>query len=449
MTDDSGGPGPPITSMDTGGNVQNNSKDLHTDIRYDFNNLYSKTDQGPYFVYIEHINKNLGRLFPIKIGHYLQEVEVFRSDIIDIKALGIKKVKVIFKTSNVANMLIQHPIIKKNELVAYIPYYYTKKKGIIRMVDTFFSEDCLKKSIISEKTVLEVKRMKRKVFNSEKKEYEYVDRQMIIVTFLGNQIPKDVVINLVRFEVEPYIHPVVQCFNCLRYGHTASQCKGKSRCKKCTEEHNEENSCVASSPYCAYCKCDSHSSISKDCPMYKRQYNIKKVMAFQNASFKEAETIIDNPSYSKVVTNNRFSLLRTIDNFPDLPNTSNASNKTFVQKPKIPLLNLEKKNPISKKRKVISPPHSPSSKTIAPSQSTFTSKPIIPNPYREEFIIFKESLISQVSSFINNVFISQNITSISEKNIREHLNSVLTSDSNAQNISDVTIISDDDNESTY
>lgn len=57
-------------------------------------------------------------------------------------------------------------------------------------------------------------------------------RQIIVVTFIGNRIPDCVKINMYNFQVEPFIYPIVQCFNCLRFGNNKFQCKGNIVLKK-------------------------------------------------------------------------------------------------------------------------------------------------------------------------------------------------------------------------
>lgn len=52
---------------------------------------------------------------------------------------------------------------------------------------------------------------------------------------------------------EPYMPQVIQWFQCARYGHTKVQCRSKSRCSKCSDEHTF-NSC--SSSVCLYCGID-------------------------------------------------------------------------------------------------------------------------------------------------------------------------------------------------
>lgn len=442
MDENTGGPGPPLeNSMEMAPlkNMQENNEEN----RYDFNNRYRESDQGPYYVYMEHKNKNLGRLFPVKIGHFLQEINDFKRDILDIKSVGIKRVKVMFNSHNVANLLIQHEVVIKNDLIAYIPKFYTQKRGVIKTVDTFFTEEYLKNAINSDIPVVEVKRMKRKNINPQTNNIEYIDRQIIIVTFLGNKLPDSVIINMVRFSVDPYIHPVVQCFKCLRYGHTITQCKGSRRCKKCAQEHAEQEQCDTDKFLCVHCNSEEHSSISKECPTYNKQYNIKKIMAFENTNFKEAEALLNNPSYSKVVTNNRFSLLKNVINFPELTKPSSPNNSIIIRKPRVQTQSIVSKSPYPKKRKVISPPPSPLPTTSAVGRSPRPNHSILPNPHQEEFRQHREQLVSQIFSFVDNLI--KNPKLATQANIRDHITSIFR---NIKNSSDINIISDDD-DSTY
>lgn len=57
-------------------------------IQYDLNNRYRFNDKGPFIVYIEHKEKNIGRLFPIRIGHFLRKDIRFKNNIVDMKSIG-------------------------------------------------------------------------------------------------------------------------------------------------------------------------------------------------------------------------------------------------------------------------------------------------------------------------------------------------------------------------
>lgn len=437
MNEESGGDKPP--------NISNDSSVNKNIEKYNLENRYQKTDSGLYFVILEHRDKNVGRLFPIKVGFFLQQVELFKTNIVDIKSVGLNRVKVVFKNYQSANSLINHEIIVKNNLIAYIPTYYTHKKGVIRMVDTFFKDEYLKQAIVSDVKVTEVKRMKRKVVDQSTKETKLVDRQMVVVTFLGNHLPQSVKINMVNFLVEPYYYPVVQCFKCLRFGHTISQCKGKDRCKNCGQE-DCTNPCIKEVTFCVNCGNNNHISLSRQCPFYKKQQDIKKVMAIENTSFKEAEFIVNNPSYAKITTNNRFSLLNNIDNFPELPKPKSDSVTFNLKKPRnnTPVMSNNLGNSTSKKRKASSPPPTPSPTC---SQQIPKNTCILPNPYREEFKQYKENMIFQMCNLINNILNNQQ--NINENTIREQIALILENPNTSANHTMETISIEDDDCSEY
>lgn len=424
MIAEPGGSEPPVPKNNSHDKdeIRNESKNI------DYNNMYKESDPGPYFVYVEHEQSNLGRLFPVRVGHYLFCNQTFKNSITDIKPIGLNRVKVVLNTAKAANLLVKHELLTANKLVAYIPKYFTQKKGIIRMVDTYFEEDYIKSNINSSIKVVEVKRMTRKIIDKDGAS-KIIKRQMVVLTFLGTEIPKFVRINLCNFPVEPYIYPVVQCYKCLRYGHTNNQCKSEvTRCKYCGENHISETCDQVDNLFCVFCKSDEHSSVNRKCPMYQKQYNIKQTMASQNLSFKEAESLVNNPSYAKVVTNNRFALLSDTTNFPVLPtpqvnNNNNIMNNNSIQRRPARNLNTQ----VKRKRKAGRSPVRDS--TPPPLREDHS---ILPNPYREEMLSYKNSLVEKISNFIvglvHNLLTSttSNVDVVNELNIRESLTALLT-----------------------
>lgn len=414
MNAESGGPEPP-TSIP---NPQENNT-IKRDIKnIDYDNRYKESDSGPYFVFVEHEENNLGRLFPVRVGHYLFCNQFFKNSITDIKPIGLNRVKVILNTAKSANLLVKHELLTSKKLISYIPKYFTQKKGIIRMVDTYLEEDYIQSNIVSSIKVVDVKRMTRRIVDKDNQS-KIIKRQMVILTFLGSDIPKDVKLNLCNFPVEPYIYPVIQCYKCLRYGHTNNQCKSTDvRCKFCSGNHESHTCSQTENKFCVFCKSDEHAPVDKKCPMYQKQLKIKHTMANKNLSFKEAESLVNNPSYAKVVTNNRFALLADTNNFPSLP-TPNHTNNDSIHPQRKP--NRHPNNSQAKKRKA---GRSPARENTPPPSTVNCS--ILPNPYREEFMSYKNSLVEQISNFIigliqNLLTSSPNIDSINQLNIKETL----------------------------
>lgn len=393
------------TSVSGEGNVQSESQGKTSSI--DFNNRYMHTDSGPFAVYVEHKEKNFGRLFPIRVGHHLKINAQFKLAVVDIRSVGLNRVKVILNSFKAANALVNNEILTSQGYISYIPKFYTQRKGVVRMIDTYFTEEYLLAEIECEREIKEVKRMKKWVDDRSTGEKKLVDRQVIIVSFCGSSLPSSIRINGVIFSVEPYIYPVVQCLKCLRYGHVAKQCKStKSLCKKCCGEHENNVECLSDSIYCKYCDSNEHSPTSKSCPYYLKQKRIKQIMSISNVSFKEAENIEKNPTYAKIVTNNRFDILADSHNFPPLPHVQNTVSHTAplsrprshtqaVQRPQ----HLTSENSQqSKKRRArnLSPP--PNAK-----KGVGKSSSVLPNPYRSEFISYREKLSTQITHFINNL----------------------------------------------
>lgn len=428
----------PAVNLSAGGVVSVNNENIKSNnsgnltgnfnaTEVDFNNKYKLTDKGPFFVFVEHEDKNLGKLFPMRVGYYLRLDNEYKKSILDIKIVGRNRVKVILDNFRSANSMIGNELLTKNGLIAYVPKFYTQKRGVVRMVDTYFSDEYLLQNIECDRKVMEVKRMERKITDSEGKE-KVVKRQMIVVSFQGNLLPQKIRINGVNFPVDPYVHPVIQCYRCLRYGHVTKLCKNtESVCKKCSLVHSEGE--CSNEVRCLYCNTNSHPSMSRQCPVYLKQKRIKERMAHQNLSFKEAEAMENNPSYAKVVTNNRFQILNNLENFPALSNNvNNTSNYASISKPKTSQprrpsnsspSHIKSTFP-SKKRKTVDPlsPGTPNNSSPA--------YPIIPNPFAQDFRDYKQVLANKLVSFFEDLVSRLGVQdSLSSLNIKKDIDRFL------------------------
>lgn len=65
--------------------------------------------------------------------------------------------------------------------------------------------------------VVGMRRLSRRHLN-EDKSVSYIPTSTICVTFLGTDLPKELILFGISFLVQPYRLSVVQCFNCLLYG---------------------------------------------------------------------------------------------------------------------------------------------------------------------------------------------------------------------------------------
>lgn len=326
-----------------------NSSSANTYKNFNCENRFKDKDSGPFFVFVEHKTLNIGRMHPMKLGEKLLQLTGYDKQIKEISRIGRNRIKIELHSGNIANKLVTHSFFTENDYVAYIPSFLTEKRGVVRFVDTSFSETELLNIIDSDVPVKHVHRMKRAIRSDDN--VTYVPRQVIVVTFEGVKIPQHIFINKVRCSVDAYIQPVVQCFNCLRFGHTSTQCKSKKRCKKCSTEVLVD--CDDCGAWCVFCKNNNHQSVDKKCPEFTKQKKIKEAMCYLNVSFKEAEAVVDNPAYSSIVKKNRFSpLLNSEAEFPSLSQPHKSLNEGIPKSPRLSKHDVaESENPNPKKRK--------------------------------------------------------------------------------------------------
>lgn len=93
-----------------------------------------------------------------------------------------------------------------------------------------------------------------------------------------------------KVRVGLYVPRPLQCFKCFKFGHTSSKCKGKAMCRQCGRQAHE-NDCRRTKE-CSNCK-GNHSPTSKQCPSYRTEAEIKKIMVQNKVSFKEAKKRVE------------------------------------------------------------------------------------------------------------------------------------------------------------
>lgn len=269
---------------------------------------YNKTDSGPYTVYIENKAPEFkGILSAIKVGEIiLQNHPDIDNKIKQIEKIGRNRVQISLKDFQSANNLVKSPILENLSLDAYIPKYHLHRQGVIYGIDEHLEEDELKNKIAPfdmhcNFTVESVKRLLKKVSNGKDPKNNLIKSRCVLVTFRTQFLPKYIAINHVLREVVPYVQKVVICDNCWRYGHLGKQCKAKSRCLKCFENHKSENCDKENVPFCVHCKGNHFTNQLNVCPEFKRQKQIKEVMSHKNVSFKEADKNVPKNTYASVL----------------------------------------------------------------------------------------------------------------------------------------------------
>lgn len=143
--------------------------------------------------------------------------------------------------------------------------------------------------------VLEVKRLN--------KGPEKIKTPLLKLTFGAAQLPNNIKLGFMSYNIEPYYPPPLRCFNCKKYGHSTITCRNSTVCGRCGGDHNDSE-CANTNYRCTNCG-QNHTTYDKTCESYLNQKNIVKIKVDRNISFKEAKTIYYNSkSYSNVASNN-------------------------------------------------------------------------------------------------------------------------------------------------
>lgn len=234
------------------------------------------------------------------------------------KRQGVNKISVEFHSYKAANAIINNEQIAQKGYKTYIPWGMKTCRGVVKGIATHLTEEDILRYTKSSKNVVQVRRIKRKELekiHGDKEQLVYVNTGTVVFTFKGKVIPKEVHVCLLNLEVDIYINPVIQCYRCLRFGHTKQQCRSRTgRCDKCGELNHYISECKEQQSTCFFCQ-DNHDATSKNCKEYQTQKNIKELMAYENISHYDAW---NKCKQSKIQRNNI--------NFPELPKTKEIFN---------------------------------------------------------------------------------------------------------------------------
>lgn len=245
-----------------------------------------------------------------------------------------------------------------------IPRYLISCKVLIRNIPIEFSEQEIHDNIefpnyINTK-VIHVRRIKKRLVVDGK--ISYTPTHLAVITLSGVVIPECIMLYRCVSKCELYIPPVIQCRNCMRYGHIRNNCKSNSRCHKCgfsgTSQEVVEHCRVCENICCLYCK-GGHSASeegtplrSRCCPEFYRQQNIKEYMVSNNVSFFEAlkmfpsisspdnRDLVDNPidlaprSFPQLSASNSPNILSTSNNQRSVVQINSPSFSQVVSSPR-------------------------------------------------------------------------------------------------------------------
>lgn len=97
----------------------------------------------------------------------------------------------------------------------------------------------------------------------------------------------------VKIEVEPFISAIIQCNNCWFYGHRREECKNKTKCLNCSQEHlfdKDFKFCKDENTKCSNCG-DGHKANFRKCKKYIEQKEIRLHAAREHITIAQARKV--------------------------------------------------------------------------------------------------------------------------------------------------------------
>jgi len=199
-------------------------------------------------------------------------------------------------SDNQSRKLLTLTQLSENVKVSVTPH---RSLNFSRGVITCGSLDCL-----SEEEILTELESQKAVFVrriTKKYKGEISRTNSYIITFLGGVLPEKIKAGFQLLTVKPYIPAPIRCYRCYRFNHYASSCKEEDICFLCSQKKHSGNNCKHPIK-CINCN-DNHPSISRKCPIFKRETEIKKIEIVQKVPYQRAKEILNKPqtTFSKIV----------------------------------------------------------------------------------------------------------------------------------------------------
>lgn len=231
--------------------------------------------------------------------------------IVGVHRVNAHKIGITFKKPAPANNFLKmDSFLGRQKLKAFVPAHLTETTGVIRYVPKELTNAEIYKNIMCDTEVISVKRFMKKV------DGKLVPLGTISVTFAATSLPQYAYIQMFRYPIHMYIPPLLQCFRCLKFNHSARVCRGEQMCSSCSGRHSYKE-CDVDEIVCINCN-GNHLAISRDCPIKKKKIEEKK-----------SKYINLNRSYATVVST--APLMLDPKEFPAIkkPNNNNVSTGLF------------------------------------------------------------------------------------------------------------------------
>ncbi|GFW67580.1 RNase H domain-containing protein [Trichonephila clavipes] len=123
-----------------------------------------------------------------------------------------------------------------------------------------------------------------------KKDSTRLPTKHIILTFNSPKFPTTIKARYLNCKIRPYIPNPLRCFQCKRFGHSQTSCRGQFTCSRCASAGHPSTDCTLE-PKCINCS-QSHASDSKLCPKWMLEKQIQEIKTNKNIFYSEARKLI-------------------------------------------------------------------------------------------------------------------------------------------------------------
>lgn len=257
--------------------------------------LYKHTDKGPYYIIAE--NNDIDEF---NLCELFMQFKV--KDIINVNKISKHKVRILTKSYTAANTIIKlgkFSAFKNYKL--YLPNNFVFTDGIVRDIPLYYDEQQLLEIINCKVPIVSITRLNFWNRNTQVAQ----PSTSLKITFRAATVPDNIQFMWLLRKVDLFVQKPLFCQLCLKYGHFKKYCNPTDNpklCRVCAKPaHNTEIACT---PNCKHCK-DTHLTANKNCPAFKYQSDIKRVMAIKKITYKEAKELKarENPTPAASINN--------------------------------------------------------------------------------------------------------------------------------------------------
>ncbi|GBO42959.1 hypothetical protein AVEN_8358-1 [Araneus ventricosus] len=155
---------------------------------------------------------------------------------------------------------------------------------------------------------------------SIRRDGQLLNTKHLILTFDSAKLPENIEAGYMRLSVITYIPNPLRCFQCQRFGHSKTSCRGTLTCARCAEVGHESTDCSRAEK-CVNCK-GEHTSFSRNCSAWKQEKEIISTKIKKQISYQEARKLVKSqtptPGNSYVSVAKKSFSAPSVQNNPDI-----------------------------------------------------------------------------------------------------------------------------------